>query len=179
MKAYTSIIAGRDPRKVVLMGDSAGGHSVACLLVRVRDAKLPQPAAAILLSAVTDCSLSGPSYRDDRVARDPMVRVEHCIRNMQFYLGTTPEQQVVAFSSPVFADLRGITTSLLVTVGTEEVLYSDAEMFAQNALRSGLEVKFIPYQDLCHCHAMLLPGTPEAQMCIDDIVSFARSKLNM
>jgi monoterpene epsilon-lactone hydrolase len=52
---------GADPRRIVPIGDSAGGGLVFSLLLRARDQGLPLPGMAVALSPWTDLALSGDS----------------------------------------------------------------------------------------------------------------------
>src|ERR1700730_14949084 len=70
--AYRWLLAqGHDPAKIVVPGDSAGGHLAVALAVRLRSEGLPLPAALALFGPLID-----PSYRaciaDPRVRSQPL-----------------------------------------------------------------------------------------------------------
>jgi len=52
---------GIKPTRIVIAGDSAGGGLTAATLVAIRDAKLPLPAAGVLLSPMVDLEATGES----------------------------------------------------------------------------------------------------------------------
>jgi acetyl esterase/lipase len=55
--------AGCAQRPFAVAGDSAGGNLTLVTLMRARDQRLPLPDCAVLISPVTDLTLSGPSMR--------------------------------------------------------------------------------------------------------------------
>jgi epsilon-lactone hydrolase len=69
---------GAGPRRVAVIGDSAGGGLAFSLLLRLRDGGFPLPAADVALSPWTDLALTGPKLRLNAAA-DPLVSVERGI----------------------------------------------------------------------------------------------------
>ncbi len=55
------LIQGYLPHQIILAGDSAGGNLALTTLLRLRDANLPMPAGAILMSPVSDMAVTGES----------------------------------------------------------------------------------------------------------------------
>ncbi len=72
--AYREMLArGHDPARVAIAGDSAGGAIAILTALELTDMDVPAPAAMVLLSPVTDLSLSGASIESKRHA-DPLLR---------------------------------------------------------------------------------------------------------
>ncbi|MGH6622966.1 MAG: alpha/beta hydrolase [Burkholderiaceae bacterium] len=73
--AYRWLLAGgHDPRRIVLIGDSAGGLLVLATLQRIRDAGLPAPSCGVMFSPGAD--LEAAQKLDANSAhRDPMIGV--------------------------------------------------------------------------------------------------------
>src|SRR5207302_9913997 len=64
--AYRWLLAnGADPRRIALMGDSAGGGLVFAALLRLRDEGVALPAVAVTVSPWTDLALTGESFRSN------------------------------------------------------------------------------------------------------------------
>lgn len=61
MKAWQFLAAREDPRKLVVVGDSAGGHMMLMLLLGLKKIGQPQPALGIGLCAWTDIGDRGTS----------------------------------------------------------------------------------------------------------------------
>src|SRR5262249_54624853 len=71
LAAYRWLVRGdADPGRIVVGGDSAGGGLTVALLVALRDAGEPLPAAAISISPWADLACTGESMTT-RPARDP------------------------------------------------------------------------------------------------------------
>ncbi len=62
LQVYRRILSARDPSSIAFMGDSVGGMAFA-LCHAVRDAGLPQPTDALLLSPWMHVALPDPRYR--------------------------------------------------------------------------------------------------------------------
>src|SRR5271163_1967719 len=76
LAAYRWMLAqGLKPSRIAVAGDSAGGGLTVATLVAIRDAKLPVPAAGVLLSPWVDLEGLGESMIT-RVEADPVVRKE-------------------------------------------------------------------------------------------------------
>src|SRR6202012_3886667 len=70
--AYRWLLAqGHDPAKIVVAGDSAGGHLAVALALRLRNEGLPAPAALVLFGPLID-----PAYEaciaDERIRQQPL-----------------------------------------------------------------------------------------------------------
>src|SRR5215471_14141241 len=83
---YRFLLAkGAKPSRVALGGDSAGGGLAAATLVAIRDAKLPNPGAGVLLSPWVDMEGIGDSMTT-RIDKDPAIRKEGLVQMAQAYL---------------------------------------------------------------------------------------------
>ncbi len=90
---------------VVVSGESAGGNLAIELLIAGKAERLPMPAAALLLSPMTDLTVTGGSYAGKAHA-DPVITAQAIRTRAADYLaGTDPADPLV---SPIFADLSGL-----------------------------------------------------------------------
>jgi acetyl esterase/lipase len=147
--------------RIVFAGDSAGAGLALAAAVAIRDAKLPQPLAIVLISPWTDLTLSGDSIRTHR-DRDPMLRRPWLAACAAHYAGALPLEH--AALSPLFADLTGLAP-MLIQVGSEEILLSDAERLAERAKQAGVSVRLTCYAGMWHefqVHAGVLPEADHA-----------------
>jgi acetyl esterase/lipase len=140
------------------------------LLVAIRDAGLPLPAAAACLSPWTDLAANGESIRS-RAARDPMVGPGRLARMALAYLAGQDARHPLA--SPLYADLAGLPP-LLVLVGGREILYDDAIGLAERASRAGVEVTLVDEADLFHVWPAFAPLLDQGQRAVDDLGLFFR-----
>jgi acetyl esterase/lipase len=111
-----------DGDHVVVSGESAGGNLAIELLIAGKAEDLTMPAAALLLSPMTDLTVTGSSYAAKAQA-DPVLTAQAIRTRAADYLaGTDPADPL---ASPIFADLSGLPP-LLIQAGSHEVLLDDA-----------------------------------------------------
>jgi len=121
---------------VVVPGESAGGNLALGLLIAARAQDLALPAAALLLSPITDLTVTGSSYAGKAHA-DPAVTARAIRTRAADYLaGADPADPRV---SPLSADLTGLPP-LLIQAGSHEVLLDDATRLAARAAADDVAV---------------------------------------
>jgi acetyl esterase/lipase len=174
LAAYHALIAtGTLPSHVVIAGDSAGGGLALALLLALRDAKEPPPAAAVLFSPWTDLAVTGNSIVDND-ATDALFFGSWVAAQAPLYLANTPATNSLA--SPVYADLTGLPP-LLIQVSDSEVLLDDSRRIYENAKRSGVEATLQVWPKLPHDWQIFAPILPEARAALRDASAFVRARL--
>jgi monoterpene epsilon-lactone hydrolase len=163
---------GQAAESIVLCGDSAGGALVMGLLTTVRDAGEELPAAAALLSPVSDLTTSGASMTE-RADEDPIFTPEMIRGVAAVYLAGADPRTPLA--SPLFAQLKGLPP-LMVQVGSAELLLSDAERLAAAAIDAGVDVTLQIGEGLPHVYPIML-GTPEAATATEQIGQFLSARV--
>lgn len=175
LAAYRWLLdGGRSPSEVAVVGDSAGGGLTVALLMAVRNAGLPQPAAAVAISPFADMTLSGESM----VTRSDLdVMVSHDILQgcVDSFVGSWADARD-SLASPVFGDLSGLAP-LLIQVGDHEVLLSDSERLAEGIRFVGGEVTLDVWPEMCHVWHDFAGSVPEADRAIADIAEFLEAHL--
>ncbi len=172
--AYRALLSeGYRPENIVIGGDSAGGGLTLAAAVSLRDAKLPQPAALVLLSPWADLTLSGPTMKS-KAKVDPMLTEKWLRKMADTYLHGKPAKSPTA--SPLFANLTGLPP-MLIQVGSDEVLLSDSERLAENARAAGVKVDYHLYEDLWHVFQASQKQVPEADEALAEIVGFIRKNV--
>jgi monoterpene epsilon-lactone hydrolase len=120
-----------------LAGESAGGGLAVALLLAIRDADLPMPSSAFLMSPYADLTLSGSTIHDKEDA-DPLFTAEVLRMRVDAYVaGADPSDPLI---SPVFADLHGLPP-MLIQAGSHEILLSDATRLATKAAEDDVAVE--------------------------------------
>lgn len=162
LAAYRWLLAQAPaPRRVVLAGDSAGGGLALALAMALRDRQLPAPAALVLISPWTDLTLGGDSHAR-KAAADPMLRTGWLRAAAAHYAGARALDDPLL--SPAFGRLAGLPP-MLIQVGSEEILLSDAERLAEGVMRAGGRAELRRYDGLWHdfqVHAGMLPESDRA-----------------
>lgn len=172
---YRWLISSRrvDPKCVIVVDDSAGGGLTLAMLVALRDAGDPLPAAAICLSPWADLEATGESMTV-RADADPFMNREALHFMAQLYLGDTDPRTPLA--APLYADLHGLPP-LLIQVGSSETLLDDSSRIATRAESSGVHVSLEIWEDMIHGWHIFAPFLPEGQPAIERIGTFIRSHI--
>lgn len=157
---------GNDPGGIVLSGDSAGGGTVPDALTALRDQGAPLPAAGVCMSPCADLTLSGETVEPNS-SEDPCISIPFLQAMVSMYVSAGDP----VAASPLFRDLRGLPP-LLITVGTAEVLLSDATRLAERAREAGVDVTLRVADDMIHVWQLFAETLPEARMSIEEIGSF-------
>jgi len=161
---------GYSADKIMLAGDSAGGHLTLATLLAIRDRGLPRPAAGVCLSPWTDLSCSGDSMRGNR-KRDPMLparRIRHAARH--FANGMPLNDPRV---SPLFAELHDLPP-LMIHVGDSEVLLNDSTRLTDKARSHGVDVTLRVWKESPHVFQLFAGVMPQATLSLKEIGAFMR-----
>jgi len=135
--AYRALVeqAGRADH-IVVSGESAGGNLAIELLIAEKADGLTMPAAALLLSPMTDLTVTGSSFAVKEHAVPAITAQAIRTRAADYQAGTDPADPLV---SPIFADLSGLPP-LLIQAGSHEVLLDDATRLAAKAAADDVAV---------------------------------------
>ncbi|HLA68013.1 MAG TPA: alpha/beta hydrolase [Acidimicrobiia bacterium] len=155
---------------MAIAGDSAGGGLAMATLVAARDAGLPMPAAAVLLSPWTDLACTGESLVT-RAADDPWIIPDQMGPAVGAYLGDADPRNPLA--SPLYADVTGMPPTL-IQVGGAEVLFDDSRRLAERIRKAGGEVILDVWADQIHVFQAFGPFVPKARPAVVAIGEFIR-----
>ncbi len=176
LAVYSALLAqGQDPAQLTIAGDSAGAGLALELALAIRDAGLPSPAALVLLSPWADASLSGDSITSHR-RRDPMLSAGWLRWAAQAYRGHGSDTDIAG--SPLWAELSGLPP-LLIQVGSEEILLSDAQRLQQRALAAGADCQLQHHPELWHVFQLQYGWLDEANQAVTAIGDFIRTKASL
>jgi monoterpene epsilon-lactone hydrolase len=136
--AYRGLLdSGVPASTIAIAGESAGAGLAAATLVALKQAGLPQPTSAVLMSPWADLTLSGESIAE-KASVDPALTPDGLKRRATDYASAgTPADGLI---SPIFADLTGLAP-LLVQAGSHEILLSDATRLAARAAAADMAVR--------------------------------------
>jgi epsilon-lactone hydrolase len=136
--AYRGLLdSGVAASAIAFAGESAGAGLAAATLVALKQAGLPQPTGAVLMSPWVDLTLSGDSIRV-KAAVDPALTPEGLRRRAVDYVAA--DGRTADLVSPIFADLTGLPP-LLIQAGSHEILLDDATRLAARAAAADVAVR--------------------------------------
>jgi monoterpene epsilon-lactone hydrolase len=170
LAVYRSLLAaGRDPARVVLCGDSAGGGLVFASLQALRDAGDPLPAGAVAISPWADLTLSGESMRSN-AEHDPLVSRALLSGLLTLVLGPDGDPRDWRVS-PLFGDWRGLPP-LMVLASTTEVVRDDAVRCVAAARAASVDAGLLLAEGMVHVWPLNADRLPEAREALARIAEF-------
>ncbi|WP_158893602.1 alpha/beta hydrolase [Amycolatopsis anabasis] len=170
LAAYRLLLdKGFPPERLVVAGDSAGGHLTAGLLADLAREALPRPAAAYLLSPWLDLGLA-EAWRRDREHRDPFLAPSYAEKCRLAYAATTsinhPRLNVLGADHSAWPPV-------LVHVGGTEALLPDSERLAESAASAELRV----WPGQVHVFQAFADYLPEGREALREAGEFLRRAL--
>jgi epsilon-lactone hydrolase len=163
-------------RRIGVVGDSAGGALAIELLASLarRPGTVP-PAAGVLLSPVTDLTLSGGTW----VSRDQadLFFTKEQIRDVvSLYLDGADAASAPA--SPISLDVHGLPP-LRLHVGDDEMLLDDSRRFAQQAAAAGVDVRLDVWEGMLHVFPTALDVFEASRTALDEVAAFLNDHLSL
>ena len=160
---YKDLLKTHKPHNIGIFGTSAGAVLTAEVAVRLKQLNLPLPAALGLFSVVTDYSRPAESHQLFTLNGFPgalQPQDPHRPIGDEYAANTDRKDPVL---SPIFADLKGMPPSLLVS-STRDLLLSDTALFHRALLRAGDDAQRVVFEALPHAfwYHFQLPETQEA-----------------
>ena len=160
---YKELLKTYKPQSIGIYGTSAGAILTAEVAVKLKQLKLPLPAALGIFSGLADFSRSGDSRQLFTLNGFPgsMQPIEPDHLPNDEYVKTTDRKDPVL--SPLFADLHGMPPTLLVT-STRDILLSDTTIFHRALLQAEDDAQLVVFEALPHAfwYHFQLPETKEA-----------------
>lgn len=168
--AYRALLgSGVAPGAIAVGGESAGGGLAAAMLLAARDAGLPMPACAILVSPWLDLTCSAKSF-ETKAGVDPLLTRNSLKEMADAYLAGADAR--APYASPLFGNLSSLPP-LLIQVGSDEVLLDDSINFDRRAREQGVSARLAIWDGMIHVWPMFHPILPEAGAAIDEAAAFA------
>ena len=154
---------------IIISGDSAGGGLALALTMFIRDHRLPMPCGVVTMSAWTDLTKSGDSYREN-YDTDPIFGGSHhtLVYKKGYYAGHDPSKPYI---SPVYGVFNRFPP-MLMQVGQMEMLLDDTLSVAEKAKAAGVKVREHTYPGMFHVFQLGLASFPESKAAWDEIKHF-------
>src|SRR5207302_7403686 len=160
----------RSQQGIVVAGDSAGGALALSLMLALRAAGSPLPAAAALFSPWTDLAATGESVRTN-ARRCAIFHGPAIAPTARLYLADADPRNPLA--SPLYADLSGLPP-LLIHVGANETLRDDSTRLAEKARAAAVGVELKIWPVVPHVWQLAPDKIPEARQSLRESAEFLR-----
>jgi monoterpene epsilon-lactone hydrolase len=172
---YRELLKTYKPQGIGIFGTSAGAVLTCEVAVRLKQLGLPLPAALGAFSVLTDFSRPSDSRQIFTLDGFPgqLQPLDPKRAPDDPYPGATDPKDPVL--SPLFADLRGMPPTLLVT-STRDLLLSDTALFHRALLGAGDDARLVVFEALPHAfwyHFQL----PETKECLELMAKFFDQEL--
>lgn len=143
---FTRLITEYPAKRIVFMGDSAGGGLALGFTQQLRDENKKQPDQIIIFSPWLDVTMCNPIL--DRLDKEDNLLSIAGLKNAgQKY---TANLNLKDFRvSPVYGDLTGMCRISLFT-GTRDILNADAQLFKQLMNEQNISFNYFEYPDMFH-----------------------------
>jgi monoterpene epsilon-lactone hydrolase len=172
--AYEGLLAqGIAPAQIALAGESAGGGLAVATLLALREAGVPLPSCAYLMSPYVDLTLSGETLAG-KAEVDPLLSPDGLRARVPDYVGAADASD--PYISPIFGDLSELPP-LLIQVGSHEVLLSDALRLAGRAAISDVPVTLDVTPGVPHVFQAYAGLLDEAGAALDRASEFLKAQL--
>ncbi len=138
---------GGDPKRIALVGESAGGNMAANIAIAARDNNWQAPLHQVLIYPVADNDLNSPSYVENANAKPlnkPMIEwfVKHYVGDP----AKTADPRIALVKQASHANLAPAT----IILAQIDPLRSDGEKYAEKLRAAGVPVTVQTYDGVTH-----------------------------
>ena len=170
VSAYERILESYPPERIAVVGESAGGGLIFCLMQKIKELELAMPACIVALSPWTNLTCSSPAFVT-KADVDPCLFEDALKYSAELYSGGDLKNPLI---SPIYGDLSGLPPVLLFA-GDYEMLEDDTVLLAHKLLEQGVECS--AHYEPGMWHVYVLYGTPEAKEAMIKIDAFLQLHL--
>lgn len=157
---YEALLKKYDSKKIMFVGESAGGNLVLSTLLRAKERNLPLPAAVFAIAPTVQYDKVFPSYREN-LNTDCMVGYlseEVC----DLYLQSREKELLEnPFAAPYYGDYSGCPP-IFLWASDSEVLRDDSIYFYNKMKKAGWDCELYLRDGMMHTY-MITPSFPESK----------------
>jgi acetyl esterase/lipase len=175
MSVYKEVIAKTDPKRVGLIGTSAGGALVLEMGLRAKQLNLPLPGAIASGTPMSDSTKTGDTFYTNAMLDNVLVSTEgFCDAAAAFYAkGHDLKDPLI---SPIYGDMSGFPPTIL-TSGTRDLLLSNTVRVHRKLRNLGIDSFLQVYEGQSHAQYGRDDRIPEVREAFLEIGAFLNSHL--
>ena len=166
--------AGYDPDKLYFMGESAGGHLVLSVALRLKDEGKALPKGIISFSPVTDQAEDLPSHKGNAATDYMLGDAVSSDGQLDAVFGDAwrgdEDFLKQPYISPYYGDYTGLPP-IFLAASDYETLYDDSVVLYDKLTEEGHICRLDVVHGVCHAYPMF-PFMPEAKKTIKKAVDF-------
>ena len=165
---------GYAAEKIIIAGDSAGGHLAVDLTLELGREGHPTPGALVLFSPLYDTTFALAAAQE-RLRRDPMISAQQARKLLNLYTdGVDPVHRRLALATADAKDLP----PMLIQAGGAEMLSADARQLAADVVATGGRCELEIWPDQMHVFQALPALIPEAKPALRRAAAFISEQLS-
>ena len=170
MAVYKQVIAKTDPKRVGLIGTSAGGALVLEMGLRAKQLGLPLPGAISSGTPMSDSTKTGDTFYTNAMLDNVLVSTEgFCDAAAAFYAhGHDLKDPLI---SPIYGDMSGFPPTIL-TSGTRDLLLSNTVRVHRKLRNLGIDSFLQVYEGQAHAQYGRDDRIPEVREAFTEIGYF-------
>ncbi len=174
--AYRALLdKGLAARAIAVGGDSAGGNLTLALALKLKALGLPEPAALVCLSPVTDLAAAAPTQRMNEKSDAMFDPRTFDTVGKSYCPGHDLTDPLI---SPRRGDVTGLPPTLFHASGAE-MLRDDSILMAEKMRAAGVDVTIEIWPKVAHVWHVTSDLLPEGRAAIAKIALFLRPRLAM
>ena len=170
MTVWASVSGAGEPRRMGLIGTSAGGALVLAMGLRAKADGLPMPGAIASGTPMADITKTGDTFQTNAMLDNVLVSTEgFCDAAARFYANGHDLRDPLL--SPVYGDMAGFPPTIL-TSGTRDLLLSNTVRVHRKLRGLGIVAELHVYEGQSHGQYGRDERIPETQEAFGEIAGF-------
>lgn len=171
-EVYRKLLMEFGEKKIILIGESAGGNLVLSLAVKIKQEKLPMPAKIIAISPAVQYTSELSSYEKNRNTDCMLTNIQEEIKAT--YLCTNDTKLLKnPLISPYYADVTGFPP-IMLSASNAEILRDDTLLFFDKLCQAEIKAELSMRDGMMHAYPIMTP-LPEAMDEIKKMKQFIES----
>jgi acetyl esterase/lipase len=167
VNAWKGAIKTSDPKKMGMVGLSAGGALVLQSVLRLKADGAPLPAAIAPGTPMADLTGKGDSMETNKLVDNVLVGYGRCDAMGEYYAHGHDLKD--PYLSPIYGDFHGFPPAILTT-GTRDLLLSSTVRVHRKLRQAGVEAVLQVFEG--ESHAQYNNSTPEGKEAYEEIQRF-------
>jgi monoterpene epsilon-lactone hydrolase len=167
VNAWKGAIATSNPKNTGLFGLSAGGALVLSAVLRMKQERIPLPAAIAPGTPMSDLTGRGDSFHTNLMVDNVLVGIGRCDAMAEYYANGHDLKDPML--SPIYGDFTGFPPTILTT-GTRDLLLSSTVRVHRKLRQAGIEASLQVFEG--QSHADYTSDTPEGKEAYQEIARF-------
>lgn len=174
---YRETLKEYKPANIGMIGTSSGANIISAAMFKLRDLKVPLPAALALGTPVCDLHKHGGDTRSTNEYIDNhLLTCDGLIAAaIELYAGGQDWKDPLL--SPIYGDFSKGFPATIFTSGTRDLLLSDTVRMYTKLRESNIESKLQVLEGLSHAQYLSVPNAPESKFAFQEIALFFKDHL--